>query len=730
MWIRSLAHTSGSAPVDARCGAKAHGLAELRAAGLPVPEGFVLTDEAFRAVVGEANLPADVDHLGHALDQLAAAIEASEPPAELAAAVAARVARLGKLAVRSSISLEDRGAGAAAGVFSSRLAVAPEDVWPAIRAVWASVCTPLAAAYARHRQLSAGAASPLTVAVIVQRYVPGRRVTVYTRPPGQPAAPLCWLERGEVLHKLERGAASLPVALALRAEHALGLEAGGADVELIEVTDGAVIDPEIDSGSAPGGPGALASLGAPDRPVVSLGFRPPPAPPAPPAPPPPRFAVVQARAIVHPPIAARLPAPPLVVSALVADGRRWTADLAHNPDPLSPAQAGLIERIEREAASPYALRLCAGYLYSTPRELRPISPPVSAEELQRRFTAVEQRVAVALGEPTPADLPATLEAYLRFYRVWAFEMSPLVGAARLAAVAQANADGPVPAQPARPGSRRSAVDAMVLACARGELGERELFERIGDLSPAWDVAVPTLAETPQWIATALARARAHLTPPDASVGAPDPAAPPSLADVAFELAELDDVWFAHAQARVRRALQVRGAELAIHGDVFWLSLEEVLAAAIDPEQARGRASAARAAHRRASAWRMPPVIGGVVMQAPRWHGVGCGGVVSGRVVHIHNLWELPVLPLGAIAVTPAVTPALAVALVGAAAIVSETGGLLDHGAAMARELGIPCVVGCTDAMSLPPHALVMVDGDAGAVMELEPDAPPASQASL
>ena len=33
--------------------------------------------------------------------------------------------------------------------------------------------------------------------------------------------------------------------------------------------------------------------------------------------------------------------------ALVADGRRWTWDVAHNPDPLSPAQAGLVERVER-----------------------------------------------------------------------------------------------------------------------------------------------------------------------------------------------------------------------------------------------------------------------------------------------------------------------------------------------------------------------------------------------
>jgi phosphohistidine swiveling domain-containing protein len=817
MWIRPLARTSGAAPVDARCGAKAHGLAELRAAGLPVPEGFVLTDEAFRAVVGEANLPTDVDHLGHALDQLARAIEASEPPPELAAEVAARVRRLGKLAVRSSISLEDRGAGAAAGVFSSRLAVAPDDVWPAIRSVWASVCTPLAAAYARHRRGERAEGSPLTVAVIVQRYVPGARITVYTRPPGQPGGPECWLERGEVLHKLprpaERGAepraanaTADALALALRAERALGLAAGGADVELIEVASDAAIDEELDAASAD-----------PPRPV-GLGFRPPPRPR------PPRLAVVQARPIVHPPLAVRVPAPPLLVSALAADGRRWTADLAHNPDPLSPAQAGLIERIEREAASPYSLRLCAGYLYSAPRELRPVSPPASAEELQRRFAAIEQRAATALGEPTPHDLPATLDAFLRFYRIWAYEMSPLVGAARLAAVAQSSAEGHAQARPARPRSRRSAVDAMVMACARGEVSERELFERIGDLSPAWDVAVPSLAETPEWIATALARARALPLPP-ADAAAP---AASTLADLAFELAELDDVWFAHAQARVRRALLVRGAELGLGNDVFWLPLDEILAAraaaspeapsssssppssppasqapsspsspssppasqapsvlpasqarpappasqappapssppsssppslapssppsspaapldapsavppaapssphteptapaapAFDPELARGRAAAARAAHRRASAWRMPEVVGGVMMQAPRWRGVGCGGTASGRVVHIHNLWELPVLPLGAIAVTPAVTPALAVALVGAAAIVSETGGLLDHGAAMARELGIPCVVGCTDAMSLPAHALVMVDGDAGSVTALE-----------
>jgi pyruvate,water dikinase len=71
---------------------------------------------------------------------------------------------------------------------------------------------------------------------------------------------------------------------------------------------------------------------------------------------------------------------------------------------------------------------------------------------------------------------------------------------------------------------------------------------------------------------------------------------------------------------------------------------------------------------------------------------------------------------GDVVVTRAVTPALAVVVAGCAALVSETGGLLDHGAALARELGVPCVVGCRDAWSLLSDGmLVTVDGDGGAV---------------
>jgi phosphohistidine swiveling domain-containing protein len=668
MWIRSLSDAD-----DPRCGAKAAGLARLLAAGLPVPEGFVLTDHAFRDVVGELPPLCELEQLSQALATLELAITSAAPPPSLLAELELRARPLERLAVRSSISLEDQGAGAAAGVFSSVLAVPPAELWPAITAVWASVCTPLAAAYAR---LSADPTSSLAVGVIVQRYVVGERLTVYTREPGAPDSATAWIESARGLQKLARDGQDPIVALALRAERALGLSRG-ADVEMI---------------SRPTDDGAV------------------------------HLAIVQARPIVHPTRSPKVPAPPAVVSALVADGRCWTADLAHNPDPLSPAQAGLVQRIELHGASPYALRLCSGTLYSTPRATPNPAAPATAEELRLRFADIEARAIAALGAEVPGDLAATLEGYLAFYRIWAFELSPLVAAARRVLRGSAAANGRF--------ARPSSVEAQLTACAAGQLSEAQLLAQLGDLSSAWDVAAPTLAETPAKIASALAHARTRLTRPR-----PDPADadPASLAAAAAELAERDDLWFARAQARVRRALLARGDDLGLGDDIFWIPLDEALALAKPGERdsqgssgpfelqgARARAAGARAAHRRAAGWRMPARVGGVAPVTAKWQGVGVGGRVSGHVVHISTLWDPPALPMGAIAITPAVTPALAIALAGVAAIVSETGGLLDHGAAMARELGVPCVVGCADAMSLPSNAHVLVDGDRGLVTLCDP----------
>jgi len=622
MWVRPLSDS------DASCGGKAVGLAKLLDAGLPVPEGYVLTDAAFRIAAG-AIATDDPATLGHELAAAADRIATVALPDDLVAEVDAVARALGPLAVRSSATIEDGESGAAAGVFSSRIAVTPDDVWPAIRAVWASALTPLAAAYARRR----GHAPP-QIGVILQRYLPGERVTIYTRPPGAPTADELWEQRAGKVTRLPRSGERL--ALAVQVEEAIGAT-GGADIELVG-----------DS-------------------------------------------IVQARPIVHPTVAPRVPPPPTVLAPLT-DGRTWTWDVTHNPDPLSPAQTELVARVERAGVAPWSLRVCGGYLYASPRE-QPDPPPLD------RLAAIEAALAAALGTDEPASLDDAIDRYVAFYRIWATELSPLIAAARRGA-------------PPDPGHRPSAVEATLLAAARGEITEATAIARLGVLAPAWDVAVPTFAERPGLVRDAIARARSIAVPP-ARVDAHD---------LAADLAERDDLWFARAQWLVRRTILALARARAIDPeDACWLAPDEL--ASLDPTAAARRASGARAAAERAAAWAMPIVVGDreqpVGSPPLHGHGVGVAAAVTGRVVRFASLARAIVVGRGDVIVTRAVTPALAVFVVGCAALVSETGGPLDHGAALARELGIPCVVGCRDAwLLLSDGMMVTVDGNAGTVTTL------------
>jgi len=70
-------------------------------------------------------------------------------------------------------------------------------------------------------------------------------------------------------------------------------------------------------------------------------------------------------------------------------------------------------------------------------------------------------------------------------------------------------------------------------------------------------------------------------------------------------------------------------------------------------------------------------------------------------------------------VARAITPAIALLVPAAAALVSETGGILAHGAAIARELGIPFVVGCDGVWDgLDDGDELEIDGEAGLVRRL------------
>jgi pyruvate,water dikinase len=91
------------------------------------------------------------------------------------------------------------------------------------------------------------------------------------------------------------------------------------------------------------------------------------------------------------------------------------------------------------------------------------------------------------------------------------------------------------------------------------------------------------------------------------------------------------------------------------------------------------------------------------------------GTVRGRVKVLRAPDEKPLLR-GEILVARATDPGWTPLFINAAGVILETGGLLQHGALVAREYGLPCVAGIVDATDIwPDGTLVEVDGSAGIV---------------
>jgi phosphohistidine swiveling domain-containing protein len=93
-------------------------------------------------------------------------------------------------------------------------------------------------------------------------------------------------------------------------------------------------------------------------------------------------------------------------------------------------------------------------------------------------------------------------------------------------------------------------------------------------------------------------------------------------------------------------------------------------------------------------------------------GTGAGGGVGAGAV----TYDADDPPTGSVLVTTTLSPGLGPLLPRLKGIVSETGSVLSHLAILAREAGVPTVVGYAGATrDLPEGAVVLVDGDAGRV---------------
>jgi phosphohistidine swiveling domain-containing protein len=190
-----------------------------------------------------------------------------------------------------------------------------------------------------------------------------------------------------------------------------------------------------------------------------------------------------------------------------------------------------------------------------------------------------------------------------------------------------------------------------------------------------------------------------------------------------------------ALLRVGEALATRGA-IAEPDDVFFLTRSEALEALGDERAGETVDVAARRSQREEQARLVPPILVGRLNRLLKsmWDGyprlVGAvpsdralvsgtpasAGRATGTVRVIHGPHEFDELQPGEILVAPLTAPAWTPLFTRAAAVVTDVGSAAAHASIIAREYGIPAVVGCGDATArLRTGIRVTVDGGTGNV---------------
>jgi pyruvate,water dikinase len=93
------------------------------------------------------------------------------------------------------------------------------------------------------------------------------------------------------------------------------------------------------------------------------------------------------------------------------------------------------------------------------------------------------------------------------------------------------------------------------------------------------------------------------------------------------------------------------------------------------------------------------------------------GLASGVARVLASVADEASLASGEVLVTRMTSPDWVPLMRRAAGIVTDAGGMTSHAAIVARELGVPCIVGARDATSrVPAGAIVTVDGSSGVVL--------------
>ena len=741
MTRRALLLPLAEATVE-EAGGKAAGLARLGAAGLPVPPGLVLPVELYRQALPAAlpELDAPLVSVEERCAALLAHLESWRPSPALEAELAGALATLGApLAVRSSATCEDLAGRSAAGVFETVLGVATlEALVAAVGVCYASLWRLPAWATLRAR---GRAPSDEAMAVLLQRELvaragglslsidPGDEERVRVEGIGGPPGPLARGGADPHVARLRRhGTAELaapgfplPEArlhelrrLTLAAEELLGQA-----VELEWIFDGE------------------------------------------------RLWIVQARAVAR---ARRRESFPVHFHQAIEGVLLWRWDREHNPDPLSPAHAGLIALLEERREGAPRLAVHGGYLYEAVAD--PDLRTSDAEERdEESWRALGSRLAAFEAEVPLLDPTAQLERAVEFFRAFHRDYGEGISVTRRARVAalrrflrhelgrdDAELFAALNVAEEHAALRRAQElyelasfahqDAGLSAWLTGQSAVvpppvLDHLARYGTVAPSWDVACPTVAEVPESLRPTLtglaaapcSPAEAHarqLARADALVGelARDLSSEQaqrlrrlvSSARKARARSEDDDLLFARALFAVRSALLGVGRRFAARGgllqvdDVFYLPLERVLAVrtavASDDELAR-LAQTGRAKWEQARL-RVPPLTiqGDRLTYAPApsgrvvLQGVGIGEVVRGRVRRVAEIRALLDTDLSG---TVLVCPTLLPAL---ATVLPQVLALVtDHGGLLSHAACLARELGVTAVVGTGSATSLLSDGE-------------------
>jgi pyruvate,water dikinase len=192
-----------------------------------------------------------------------------------------------------------------------------------------------------------------------------------------------------------------------------------------------------------------------------------------------------------------------------------------------------------------------------------------------------------------------------------------------------------------------------------------------------------------------------------------------LARVSYRLRDDDNIYLGRLETQVQRALEeasTRSQRIAGFGAGL-NETDEIARALVDPRHHPRRHSQARRQNRK------------MIVRPRQLLGQPAGpGVATGIARVVTTRDDIFGLEKGEILVCDAIDPNMTFVVPLAAGIVERRGGMLIHGAIIAREYGLPCVTGIPDATTwIASGDTVTVDGYLGIVTVHYSEAAPVEQ---